>query len=86
MAKWLAPYVVSLHRNSLDNLPFQYCPSCTQSLIHKLIDEVIDELSIHESSIAITPVACASFLSHNFELDVVESAQGRAPAMAIGLK
>jgi 2-oxoglutarate ferredoxin oxidoreductase subunit beta len=64
----------------------QYCPSCTQGLVHKLIAEVIDELGLRECSIAVTPAACAVFLYNTFELDVAESAQGRAPAIATGIK
>ncbi len=81
-----APPHLYLSPDSLNDLPLQYRPGCTQGFIYKLIAEVVDELNLRGCSIAVTPVVCAVYLHHYFEFDVAESAHGRAPAMATGLK
>ncbi|MFN8455480.1 MAG: thiamine pyrophosphate-dependent enzyme [Anaerolineae bacterium] len=86
MPKLSTPPVTYQPPDSIGDFPIHYCPSCAQSVIHKLIAEVIDELGIRECSIAITPAACAVYLYNYFNFDVAESAQGRAPAIATGLK
>ena len=63
-----------------------YCPGCTHGLIHRLIAEAIDELGIRERVIAVAPVGCSVLLYQYFDVDAVEAAHGRAPAMATGLK
>jgi 2-oxoglutarate/2-oxoacid ferredoxin oxidoreductase subunit beta len=63
-----------------------YCPGCTHGLIHRLIAEAIDELGIREQTILVAPVGCSVLMYHYFEVDAVEAAHGRAPAMATGLK
>ncbi len=63
-----------------------YCPGCTHGIIHRLIGEAIDELGIQERTIVVAPVGCSVLLYNYFDLDAVEAAHGRAPAMATGLK
>jgi 2-oxoglutarate ferredoxin oxidoreductase subunit beta len=63
-----------------------YCPGCTHGIIHRLIAEAIDELGIQDRTIAVAPVGCSVLLYNYFDLDSVEAAHGRAPAMAAGLK
>jgi len=63
-----------------------YCPGCTHGIIHRLIAEAIDELGIRERALLVTPVGCSVLMYNYFELDAVEAAHGRAPAMATGLK
>jgi 2-oxoglutarate ferredoxin oxidoreductase subunit beta len=53
---------------------------------HRLIAEVIDELGIRENTIGVAPVGCSVFCYNYFEVDFVEAAHGRAPAMATGVK
>ena len=55
-------------------------------IAHRLIAEVIDELGIRENTIGVAPVGCSVFCYNYFEVDFVEAAHGRAPAMATGLK
>ena len=71
---------------ALSDTPTHYCPGCTHGIIHRLIAEAIDELGIQERSIVVAPVGCSVLLYNYFELDSVEAAHGRAPAMATGLK
>jgi 2-oxoglutarate/2-oxoacid ferredoxin oxidoreductase subunit beta len=63
-----------------------YCPGCTHGIIHRLIAEAIDELGIAERTIMVAPVGCSVLLYNYFNVDAVEAAHGRAPAMATGLK
>jgi 2-oxoglutarate/2-oxoacid ferredoxin oxidoreductase subunit beta len=68
-----------------DNLT-HYCPGCTHGIIHRLIGEAIDELGIKERTIMVAPVGCSVLMYNYFDVDGVEAAHGRAPAMATGLK
>jgi 2-oxoglutarate ferredoxin oxidoreductase subunit beta len=63
-----------------------YCPGCTHGVIHRLIAEVIDELGIRGRTVGIAPVGCAVLAYNYFTFDFQESAHGRAPAMATGIK
>lgn len=78
--------VVYQRPEALSTTPTHYCPGCTHGLIHRLIAEAIDELGIREKTIIVAPVGCSVLLYDYFELDAVEAAHGRAPAMATGLK
>jgi len=63
-----------------------YCPGCTHGVAHRLIAEVIDEMGIREKTIGVAPVGCSVFMYHYMNMDFVEAAHGRAPAMATGIK
>jgi len=71
---------------SLKDVPFRFCPGCGHSLIHRMIAECIDKLGIREKTIGIAPVGCAVFAYDYFNLDMIECAHGRPPAVATGLK
>jgi 2-oxoglutarate ferredoxin oxidoreductase subunit beta len=70
----------------LTHIHTHYCPGCTHGISHRLVAEVIEEMSLQEHAIGIAPVGCAVFAYNYFELDFAEAAHGRAPAMATGLK
>lgn len=78
--------VVYEHPETLEDTPTHYCPGCTHGIAHRLIAEVIDELGVRERTIAVAPVGCSVFAYEYFNLDSVEAAHGRAPAMATGIK
>lgn len=63
-----------------------YCPGCTHGIIHRLVAEVIDELGVREETIGIAPVGCSVLAYDYFNLDMIEAAHGRAPAVATGVK
>lgn len=68
-----------------DNV-MHYCPGCTHGVIHKLIAEVIDEMNIQEDTIGVSPVGC-SVLAYNYlDIDWLQAAHGRAPALATAAK
>src|SRR5512136_346647 len=71
---------------ALSDMHTHYCPGCTHGVAHRLIAEVIDELGIRENTIGVAPVGCSVFCYNYFEVDFVEAAHGRAPAMATGVK
>jgi 2-oxoglutarate ferredoxin oxidoreductase subunit beta len=66
--------------------PTHYCPGCGHGLAHRLIAEAIDELGIRGRTIGIAPVGCAVLAYNYLDVDMVEVAHGRAPAVATGMK
>ena len=63
-----------------------YCAGCGHGIIHKLVAEALDELEIQDNSILIAPVGCSVLAYKYIEVDGLEAAHGRAPAVATGLK
>ncbi len=63
-----------------------YCPGCTHGIAHRLVAEVLDEMGLREKTIGVAPVGCSVFAYKYFNMDFVEAAHGRAPAMATGIK
>ena len=63
-----------------------YCPGCSHGVVHKLVAEVIDEMGLAEKTIGIAPVGCAVFAYNYLDIDWVEAAHGRAPAIATAVK
>lgn len=63
-----------------------YCPGCTHGTVHRLVAEALVELGLLGDTIGCAAVGC-SVLSYNyFNVDMIESAHGRAPAVATGVK
>lgn len=71
---------------ALSARPTHYCPGCTHGIAHRLIAEVLDEMSLREKTIGVGPVGCSVFAYRYFNHDYVVAAHGRAPAMATGIK
>jgi 2-oxoglutarate ferredoxin oxidoreductase subunit beta len=63
-----------------------YCPGCSHGVIHKLIAEVTEELGLEHNTIGISPVGCAVFAYNYLDIDWIEAAHGRAPAVASAVK
>lgn len=70
----------------LKDCPTHYCPGCGHGIAHRLVAEVIDELGIRDRAIGIAPVGCAVLMYNYLDVDMVEVAHGRAPAVATGMK
>ena len=70
----------------MKDVPTHYCPGCGHGLIHRLICEVIDELGVRESTVAVAPVGCAVLAYDYWDFDTLEAAHGRTPAVATGIK
>ena len=62
-----------------------YCPGCSHGVIHKLVAEVVAELGLTDRTIGISPVGCAVFAYNYIDVDWVEAAHGRAPAVATAI-
>lgn len=63
-----------------------YCPGCSHGVVHKLIAEIVEEMGLQEKTIAIAPVGCAVFAYNYVDVDWIEAAHGRAPAIATAVK
>ena len=70
----------------LNDNPMHYCPGCSHGVVHKLIAEVIEEMGMTEKAIGISPVGCAVFMYNYLDIDCLEAAHGRAPALAGAIK
>ena len=63
-----------------------YCPGCTHGVAHRIIMESLEEEGLLEQTIGVTPIGC-SIVAHQFmNVDMCESAHGRAPAVASGIR
>ena len=71
---------------TLKDCPTHYCPGCGHGIAHRLVAEAIDELGIRGRTIGIAPVGCAVLAYDYLDVDMVEVAHGRAPAVATGMK
>ncbi|MDD5085328.1 MAG: thiamine pyrophosphate-dependent enzyme [Candidatus Omnitrophica bacterium] len=71
---------------SLKPAETHYCAGCGHGIIHRIIAEVIDEMGLRENTVAVAPVGCAVVAYDYFNFDMTESAHGRAPAVATGIR
>ena len=70
----------------LTNNTMHYCPGCGHGTTHRLIAEVIEEMGIQDNTIGIAPVGCSVLAYNYFDVDFIEAAHGRAPALATAIK
>ncbi|MEK7269408.1 MAG: thiamine pyrophosphate-dependent enzyme [Planctomycetota bacterium] len=63
-----------------------YCPGCGHGIAHRLVAEAIGDLGLRGKTIGIAPVGCAVLAYFYFDIDMVEVAHGRAPAVATAMK
>ena len=66
----------------LDDRNTHYCPGCSHGVVHKLVAEITEELGLEDKTIGIAPVGCAVFAYRYIDVDWIEAAHGRAPAVA----
>lgn len=71
---------------SLRNISTHYCPGCGHGILHRLVAQAIDELSLREETIGVAPVGCAVIAYDYWDFDMSEAAHGRALAVATGIK
>ena len=71
---------------SLEDRPSHYCAGCGHGTIQRLIAEVIDDLKIRERTICVSSIGCSVTSYNYFNVDGLESAHGRAPAVATAIK
>lgn len=63
-----------------------YCPGCTHGIAHRLVMEVLDEKGLLGETIGVAPIGCSILAHHYMNIDMCESAHGRAPAIATGIR
>jgi 2-oxoglutarate ferredoxin oxidoreductase subunit beta len=63
-----------------------YCPGCTHGIAHRLIMETLEEMGRLGDAIGAAPIGCAVQAHKFMNIDMCESAHGRAPAVASGIK
>jgi 2-oxoisovalerate ferredoxin oxidoreductase beta subunit len=63
-----------------------YCPGCGHGIVHKYVAEALDDLGLQDRTIFISPVGCSVFGYYYFDVGNIQSAHGRAPAVATGVK
>ena len=71
---------------ALENYPVHFCPGCGHGIVLRLVAEVIDELKIKERAICVASIGCSVNSYHYLKCDGLESAHGRAPAVATAVK
>lgn len=80
-----------------DNLAYQrtevlidntlsYCPGCGHGTTHRILAELIEELTLQSETIGISPVGCSVLLYNYLDVDIQQAAHGRAPALATAIK
>lgn len=73
--------VYSRPRLLTDNIT-HYCPGCSHGVVHRIIAELLEEMSLGDKTVGIAPVGCAVFAYNYIDCDWIEAAHGRAPALA----
>ncbi|MEG2865153.1 MAG: thiamine pyrophosphate-dependent enzyme, partial [Mucinivorans sp.] len=63
-----------------------YCPGCSHGAVHKIVAELIDEMGLESQAVGVSPVGCAVLAYNYIDIDWVQAAHGRAPAIATALK
>lgn len=69
----------------LDDRHTHYCPGCSHGVVHRIIAELVDEMGLEDKTVGVAPVGCAVFAYNYIDVDWVEAAHGRAPAVATAL-
>jgi len=73
-------------RKSGDQSVTHYCPGCGHGELHKMMAEAIDDLGIRDRTVLVSPVGCSVFAYYYFDVGNLQSAHGRAPAVATGVQ
>lgn len=70
----------------ITNNTMHYCGGCSHGTVHKLIAEVIEELGFEDKTVGISPVGCSVLAYDYIDVDWIQAAHGRAPAVATAVK
>ncbi len=71
---------------SLKDVQTHFCPGCHHGTVHRMVAEALDEYDLQKRTIGVASIGCSVFLYSYFDIDVIESPHGRAPAVATGVK
>ncbi len=70
----------------LNDRNMHYCPGCSHGVVHRIVAELLEEMGLEHNCIAVAPVGCAVFAYNYIDVDWIEAAHGRAPAVATAAK
>ena len=70
----------------LTDRPFHFWPGCNRGILHRLVAEALEESGMGGNIVGVAPVGCSVFAYDYFNVDMLEAAHGRAPAVATGVK
>ena len=70
----------------LADVATHYCPGCQHGVVHRIVAECLEEYGLVEKTIAVSSIGCSVFLYNYILVDTVEAPNGRAPAVATGVK
>ena len=74
-------------RSSLwDDKTSPYCPGCGHGVVHRVVCELIEEYNLADNCVFMAPVGCSILAFTFLGLDICQSAHGRTPAVATGIK
>ncbi len=62
-----------------------YCPGCGHGTVHKLIAEALEDFSIKDRTVFLSPVGCSVFAYYYFDTGNIQCSHGRAPAVGTGV-
>ena len=71
---------------SLFDARTHYCPGCGHGTAHNLVAEALDHFGLRERAVGVAPAGCSVLMYKYFDTDTIESAHGRALAVATGIK
>lgn len=63
-----------------------YCGGCGHGVAHRLVAEALDHFDLKQKAVGVAPAGCSVMLYRYFDVDTLESAHGRALAVATGIK
>lgn len=78
--------VVAKQPELLNDNYMHYCPGCSHGVVHRLVAEVLQEMGMDDNAVGVAPVGCAVFAYNYLDIDWIEAAHGRAPAVATAVK
>ncbi len=84
--KFCAEDLVYSRPNLITEKPMHYCPGCSHGTLHKIIAEVIDDMGVADRAVGVSPVGCSVFAYDYIDIDWIQSAHGRACAVATGAR
>ncbi|MFI3269378.1 MAG: thiamine pyrophosphate-dependent enzyme [Rikenellaceae bacterium] len=84
--KFNAEDVVYTRPTLITDKAMHYCPGCSHGTIHKAVAEAIDELGVADRAVGVSPVGCSVFAYDYINTDWIQSAHGRACAVATGAR
>jgi 2-oxoglutarate ferredoxin oxidoreductase subunit beta len=81
-----APRVIYRRPALLTDRASHYCPGCGHGVVHRLVAELLEEMHLAPTTIAVASVGCSVFAYDYLAVDFVEAPHGRAPAVATGIR